>query len=290
MNPRFNSFEIVLPVFNEHRRLERSISYLKIWAPLLIVDNFSTDNTFELIKNHLDSSIRFIQYANKGCGQTPEWFSNILRYVDRDYFVLASCSELIPPELFLYFDTVATSASIHMITSPIASYTCGFYTPLWGGALFSRTRYVQRFFSKEGLDIASIRIHAPFMAKPGYQSLTVNDSELTILHLRDGDWRTLTEKHLGYAIIEAGQRHLDHSRLTLQLLAKLLAIELFRLIRALLARNAPVFIVSREVASRVFMHISIYIIGIELKNSVGIDYSHMQTHAIWSKILRNAKN
>lgn len=286
MTPLFSSFEIILPVFNEESRIKAVIPYLKQWAPLLIVDNYSSDSTIEIVKIYLDNSTRFLQVANNGAGQTSEWTAEVLSYSSRNYVVFSSCSEFISPQLFAYFNKLASASEIHIVSTPIDSYTCGFYLPLWGGSLFSRSRYVERFFHKEAVDIEAIRIHAPYVVKHGYSAIIAPKfiRHYPIVHLRDSDWQTLTNKHLGYAIVEANQRKRDHNRLTKLKLLNLLCRELVRLIRGAFIPNVPYFIVFREIASRIFMHISIYIIGVESEFSLGLSYSRARSNELREQI------
>jgi glycosyltransferase involved in cell wall biosynthesis len=285
--PKYKSFQIILPTYNEEARIERVISYLMKWAPVLVIDNFSDDQTVHLVNKVSNGFVEVLQIANQGTSQTPEWFAEVVPQLHTNYFVGASCSELIPPPLFDFYNKLACDNTIHLISNPIISYTCGFNIPLWGGAIFSRPRYVQRFFHKDALDIDRIKIHQPFMVKDGYKATTVAHTKLnyTILHLRDSDWESLTRKHLGYAIVEADQRNHDHARMTKGQLIVLLLGEIARFLKVLLTKRVSFFVVFREAASRAFMHVSTYIIGVELKYSKGLDYSYAQSSKLWHGIL-----
>jgi len=286
VSPRFTSFEIVLPVYNEQFRILPTLKYLVEWAPVLIVDNFSGDSTLELIRPFISEDVRVIQISNHGTCQSPDWIADVFSRATSDYVVFASCSEIIPPPLFRLFNDVALNGSYHIISAPIDSYTCGYYLPLWGGTLALRSRFVERFFNRNGLDLEAIQIHSPFRVKKGYNSLFLDpSSNINVLfHLRDSDWQTLTEKHLGYSVAEAAQRHSAGNRLKFPSLFILLLGELFRLLRGCYASRTPFFVVFREIASRIFMHISIYLIGLELHYSMGIAYSRARSNQLRERV------
>lgn len=286
-SPKFNSFQIVLPTYNEEARIKRVLSYLIKWAPVLVIDNFSDDKTVQLINQFRTDFVEVLQISNHGCAQTPEWYAEVISHLSTNYFVEAHCSELIPPDLFEFYNMTACTNTIHLISNPIITYTCGFEMPLWGGDLISRPRQVYRFFHKDALDIDRIKIHRPFFVKDGYKKIALTPSKrnYNIFHLRDSDWASLTKKHLGYAITEAKQRNLDHSRMTKIRLVVLILGEIAKLFKVLLTKRVSFFILLREVVSRVFMHVSIYMVGVELMYSKGLNYSFEQSSRLWNDIL-----
>lgn len=288
MVSKYSSFEIILPVYNEAQAIKYVIDYLLRWAPLLIIDNFSTDETLEIIDTIKSDTIRTVQIANNGTIQTPEWFGRVLPLVNTRYVVVASCSELLPPQLFSYFNQIACHNSVHLVSTPVVTYTCGFYTPLWGASACFGNRYIQRFFAKDALDFDSIRIHSQFTTKCGYNSTVISgfNAAYSILHLRSSDWVSLANKHLGYALVDSEQRFRDGRSITAFKLTILLFLELFRMLRGLLVGpKAPFFIVYREILARIVMYISIHVLGLESKYSMGPAYSQRQNIKMWTNAI-----
>lgn len=272
---------LVITVFNEESRIERVIDYYNRFGKVLVIDNYSTDNTLSIIKN---KNVEVLKKKNDGTIQTPEFFFYIKNVIKTDYFVLLSSSEFIPPLLMHFFFEIAKERKFGLVSCVVDSFTCGELIPLWGGRFKLIDRKIERFFSINDLDIKKIHIHSPFETINPNKKLIINRKNgLTISHLRDSDVVSLIKKHTGYASVEANQIISKGKKFSLLRLSYLSLKELLRFIQ--IQPKYWGLISIREIAARLIMHLSIYLMCREIQEKKDLVYSLKRSNDKWNELI-----
>ncbi|BDG09651.1 glycosyltransferase family protein [Anaeromyxobacter paludicola] len=275
--PRYRSFTVVLPVHEEAARLERVLRYYQRFAPVVVVDDESTDGSAELARG---CGARVIRLRNAGTTQTPEWFRQVAGLLETEHFAVPSCSELLPARLLARYDEVARTGGADVVSTVRRVYTSGRLLTLWGDA-----PRVERFFDRRGLDYDAIEIHAPFRPRDPARLLALPpEPGYVITHLRDVDAVSLTRKHVAYAAVEARHRAERGRPLQLGGLLKLSAIELIQL-----ARQGPrgwSGLALRETWARLVMHALVAWAGWELRTGAGLEDSRRRNADLWDELTR----
>jgi len=277
----YNTFTMFLPVYNESSRIERVVNYYKNFAPLVVIDNYSTDDTLVKVKKY---NVKYFQHKNYGSTQTPEFSKFLIDLSETDYFVGLSASEFITPSLFKVFNDVATKRNYDMISCVVKSYTCGEFIPLWGGRFKLIDRRIERFYNKNQLDYNKVFMHAHFKVYNQDRVLYLpTDKRYNIIHLRDSDVQSLITKNLGYARIEAQQIYEKGEKFKISKLFLRIIKEIIRLF--LVPLRQWNFITFREIWVRLVMHSMIYFIARELKQNKGLKYSILKNEFLWENLI-----
>ncbi len=272
---------MILPVYNEEARVRRVIEYYRPFARLIVIDNFSTDKTRDIVH---ELGVELIQYKNPGTIQTPEWFRHITTLIDTDYFLLLSCSEFIPVALLDRFNKTAREGGYDVVSCIRDSYTCGELIPLWGGRFKWIEARVERFFNKRGIDFDKVAIHGHFIPNNKERILYLpRKKNYALLHLRDADAISLIKKSVDYAAVEAQHRAGRGTPVTCCKLLYLLGREVVRFLHLPLSTWNRIAL--REIWARMIMHSITYWVGWEVKNQRTIKYSHQQNEQLWQKLI-----
>ena len=278
---RFKYITLIFPVYNEKDRVERVLSYYEKLAPVIVIDNYSTDGTMELARAY---SVNIIQYKNNGTTQTREWMEAILPKIDAKHIVFLSASEFIPICTLQIFDEIAKNGQYGMVNNVIDSYTCGEKIPLWGGRIRGVNRRVQRFFAKDEIDLSTIIIHGAAGIKDMSRVFNVaDDPRLNIIHIRDSDAYSLMAKHLDYARVEALEIMRSGRRFGSGTLMKLLAKECARFLQVPVRQWHAITV--REIWARLVMHTMIFWQVWELRNSRTLSWSREQSEKLWNQLI-----
>ncbi len=273
-------YTFILPVYNESDRVSRIINYYKQYGKIIVVDNYSTDDTADKVKK---LGCEIVQIRNSGTIQTKEIMNEILRISPTKYVALLSCSEFIPPHTLRVFEEVAKSNSHNLVRNVLISFTCGENIQIWDGILNKIDRTTERFFNKEELDYESIFIHAPFKTTNQSDVLTLpNDAKYNIIHLRDSDLSSLMQKHISYAAAEAKQMEECGIKLSLYAVTKRILADFIRYLK--LPSSAKGFIAKRELWARIVLNVSIYIFYRETMEGKGIEYSRNKSNELWNRL------
>jgi len=273
--PRFTSFTMVLPVYDEAARVRRAIAYYGSYAPILVVDNCSRDGSGDIARG-LGAEV--VRHPNAGTIQTPEWFRHVAGLVGTDHFVLLSCSEFLPGALLQRYDEVARARSADVVSCARVSLTAGEELP----AVHGESR-VERFFAKDGLDYGRIAIHRPFRPLRAERLLQLPwDARYRVVHLRDADAPSLMRKHTEYAAVEAAHLLRDGVAVGLRWLLRALLGEARRYLRVV-ARGGT-RIARREVWARAVMHTITWWVAWELREGRTLAWSQERSDRVWSDL------
>lgn len=280
--PKYNSFTMILPVYNEAARIKRVINYYKNFAPLIVVDNYSDDGTTEILKQ---LSVSYVLHKNPGTQETPEDYRYFNNLSPSEYFLLLSCSEFIPGTLLEVFDEVAKKNAYDMATCVVDAYTSGELIPLWGGSYGVFDRRISRFFKKGSIAFDKVVIHGKTEVINGAKVLNLpREKSYTIIHLRDSDAFSLIKKHLEYANVEAHQMVNRRQKYPFFRLMFLFIKEIFRFLQCPPAKWKRIAV--REIWARMVMHTITYWIVWELKSKNTISESRAGNENLWQKLIR----
>lgn len=277
---RYTSFTMVLPVYNEEARVARVIEYYRPFAPLLVVDNFSSDRTVQLVR---EAGVEVVQYANGGTSQTPEWVRHVGSLVPTDYVVFLSASEFIPSALLAVYDEVARTGSADVVSCANREVTAGETFPkFWSDS------GIQRLVNKRALDYDAIVIHGAFKPLQAGRTLVLpREERYTIVHLRDADAASLMKKHTDYAVVEAKDRVRRGRRVDLLFLFRSVFKELRRFLAAPLSRSR---ITLRETWARSVMHSVTYWVAWELRTDKGLAHSRRESGRLWEQLVAKERD
>lgn len=275
------AYTLLLPASNEEARIGRVIDYYARYGRVIVIDNFSSDGTARIAR---ERGCEVVQIANHGSIQTREWMLEAFAHAPTPYVLLLSCSEFIPPEALHRFEEVARSESHDMVSNVVISYTCGADIPMWGPLLRRSERRIERFFRKDAVDYDAVFIHAPFRTRGTRGTLDLpDDRRYNVAHLRDSDIRSLTRKHMDYALVEAQQLIAARADLPLRTVLARSLVDILRYFK--LPPAARGVIAGREVWARIMMHFSIYFLVREGLEGVDMDYSRRQSARRWDALV-----
>jgi glycosyltransferase involved in cell wall biosynthesis len=278
---KYKSYTMILTVYNEEARVKRVIEYFRPFARMIVVDNYSTDNTAAIVR---DLGVKLIQYRNPGTAQTPECIKFFFSLVDTDYILFLSCSEFMTAPLLELFEDVALKNSHDVVSCVRDGYTCGELIPLWGGRFKWMEARVERLINKHGIDPDKIVIHGKNTPHNKERVLYLpRDERYVIVHLRDSDAISLVKKIADYASVEARQREKNGKRITVFRLVLLLMREGIRFIHLPVSKWNMIAL--REIWARIVMHSITYWVGWELRNKKTIEYSQQRSEQLWSKLV-----
>ncbi len=269
---------MVLTTHNEEDRIERVLKYYTKFGEVVVVDNYSSDNTIKIAEKFCNKIIKF---KNNGAAQTPDFYHNLIKEIGHPYIILLSCSEFIPEKLLHFFFNISLNEKYGLVRTVVDSYTCGENIKLWGGRFRFIDRKIERFFDLERLDINNIDIHKPYSLINKNDEFELDRKEdYVISHIRDSDTKSLIIKHLGYADVEADSYLEKGNPMTIFSLLKLMFKEMLRFFQLPLKHMG--FVAQREIMARVAMHFFIFFISREKKNEKGINYSKTRSQKLWN--------
>lgn len=201
------SCTLVIPVFNEEKRIHNLLNKYNMVQNILLLDNYSTDKTIELALN-IRPGITVVKSKNNGSPGTTN-IMDALGAVKTEWCMFTIASETYPYELLKELDKITSKHNEYdAVRIYRQSYTAGIKTHV-NRVLFKRLllkRYVPsgQVFRVKLFDSESSRIHQEFTIKTNWDRIKILDPILfNIKHARSFDPRTNVIKSLEYARIEA---------------------------------------------------------------------------------------
>lgn len=180
---------MVLPVYNESKRLKETLSYyLGYGIDILVVDNYSSDDTYDIASSF---PVRLVRQKNKGTTETVEWLSWLCNYLKHNYIMFLSCSEFLSDSYVSFVK--AHFASFDIIYSFRSSYTgpevsLFLQNPLSLLGLLGNShdpccRSVDRCFLSKYVD--KVKIHDSFLSLKSYSTyIVLGKSIYNLVHRR----------------------------------------------------------------------------------------------------------
>jgi hypothetical protein len=261
MTAKYSSFHLILPVYNEQKRIASVLHRcLRLCAHVTIVDNFSTDSTLQLARS-ICSTIDIVQISNSGTIENPEWWQSLESYLKTDYILLGSCSEFIPDKLLAIFSRFSLSAIADILFVPRTSIT----SQLSMDWLYAQPKSVitghlslptvARLLRYSAINSAMIKPHDTFRSQTSCTSLTLNSSclDLIIHHYREAPSFKTLYKHQHYAKCYVDSHIRSNVALAILDSSARVVLDTCRLARSLL-HSPPNKVLLHEYALRVLMH------------------------------------
>ena len=198
-------YTVVLGVFNEEDRIEYVLRNFYKRAHIVVIDNFSTDNSIEIAKKYTNE---VYQYKNPG-NHNAEFYKFALSKVNTNYVYFALAAEIVPLAVLKAYDLVATGHSgFHAVACMRKSISSGVWTHRFWRKPRKEAKIKARFAKKDSFDFSQHRIHAEWYVNlPNSEVLflPMND-ENVIWQFRDFDVTVTESKHSIYGEIEAKER------------------------------------------------------------------------------------
>jgi glycosyltransferase involved in cell wall biosynthesis len=191
--------------FNEEIRILRCIRNFKDYAKIVVIDNYSTDATKEIVEN---AGIRCISIKNPNFIETPEVMNPVVDIVDTDYILIASVSEYVPLALLQKYAEVANASNYDVVRAYRVSITAGHSIPIAGVARKGGHGEL-RFFRKDAVEFTGNQVHGrgKILSAPNRVLSVVVDPALHFYQFRDYDCSHTELAHCRYDDVLAKQRY-----------------------------------------------------------------------------------
>ncbi len=191
--------------FNEEKRIIRCIRNFKDYANIVVVDNYSTDATKEIVES---AGIRCMSVKNPNFIETPEVMNPVLDAVDTDYILIASVSEYVPLALLQKYAEVANAGNYDVVRAYRVSITAGQPVPISG---IARKKFAGelRFFCKGSVSYVDNKVHGhgTILSPEGRILNVVTDHNLHFYQFRDYDCSHTEDTLCRYDDVLAKQRY-----------------------------------------------------------------------------------
>lgn len=200
-----NKITVCIFAFNEEKRILRCIRNFKDYAKIVVVDNYSTDATKEIVEI---AGIRCISVKNPNFIETPEVINPVLDAVDTDYILIASVSEYVPLALLQKYAEVANTGNYDVVRAYRVSITAGQPVPIWGIA-HKKFDGELRFFCKGSVSYVGNQVHGrgTILSPDGRILNVVTDPNLHFYQFRDYDCSHTETTLCRYDDVLAKQRY-----------------------------------------------------------------------------------
>jgi len=199
-----NKITACIFAFNEEKRILRCIHNFKDYVKIIVIDNYSTDATKEIVQS---AGIRCVSIKNPNFIETPEVMIPVHDAVDTDYILIASVSEYVPLALMRRYSVVANAGSYDVVRAYRVSITAGQPIPI-AGAVRKGVPGELRFFRKGSVEFNGNQVHGRGRILSA-QSRVLNvtaDPALHFYQFRDYDCSHTEMTHCRYDDVLAKQR------------------------------------------------------------------------------------
>ena len=200
-----NNITVCIFAFNEEKRITRCIRNFQGYVKILVIDNYSTDGTKEILQR---AGIRCVSIKNPNFIETPEVMNPVHDAVDTDYILIASVSEYVPLALLQRYAEVANSGKYDVVRAYRASITAGQQVPISGPARKKSVGEL-RFFRKGSVSYIGNQVHERgIILSPKDRVLNVvADHNLHFYQFRDYDCSHTENTLCRYDDVLAKQRY-----------------------------------------------------------------------------------
>lgn len=189
--------------WNESARIMRCIDNFSGLFKILVVDNFSTDGTKDLVEK---AGYRCVSIKNTGFIETPGVMDLVEAAIDTEYLLIASVSEFIPLALLRKYAEVANQESYDIVRAYRVSVTAGEPVPI-SGRPTRRFPGELRFFRKGTVDYRNNQVHdrGRVVCSPERVLKLVTEASCHFYQFRDYDCSRTDIKVCGYNDVLAKQ-------------------------------------------------------------------------------------
>jgi glycosyltransferase involved in cell wall biosynthesis len=184
--------------FNEEKRLEPMLKCLYGHGEIILIDNFSEDNTINIAKKYTQ---RIYKHKNIGYVENQGTLEFSTQVASNDWLYLAYVDELIPPDLMRILKRISNEDKYDAVEIYRKNY-------MYGQEIFNYGKHHLRMFKKNAVSFKGNIVH-----KFGSYNVSANRvlkikaSENTSLwHFSSYTTSSLEKAHNRYANIEAKER------------------------------------------------------------------------------------
>lgn len=199
-----NNVTVCIFAWNEETRILRCIDNFKHTFKMLVVDNFSIDNTVGMVRQ---AGQACVSIKNPGFIETPEVMEPLMAACTTDYLLIASVSEFVPLALQQEYARVADSGSYDVVRAYRVSITAGEPVPISGKPRRAVDGDI-RFFKKGAVSYLNNQVHGrgtPVCSDERILNAVMNPS-LHFYQFRDYDCSKTESVHCRYDDVLAEQR------------------------------------------------------------------------------------
>ena len=216
MNEQNKKITFVFFTFNEKSRIKTAIQNVLMYGEILLIDNFSTDETVTIAKSF---GAKIVLYKNTGYGGDLGSFNKLIEHVKTPYIFIGNASEYIPRQILEECKVISTSAK----NSEYQALACA-RLEITGGKWIQRKKPKKnslkkrpRFLLLKHLNLENHRIHHEWTSNCPHKNIKVLDfgPQTSIHHLRNYDVATSEIKHGIYGTNEAEQKYKRGRRVNL---------------------------------------------------------------------------
>lgn len=219
----------VVFTFNEEPRIKSVIKNVSKYGKVLIIDNFSTDETVKIASS---LGAKVVLHKNTGYGGDLGSFNKVIEHVDTPYIFIGSASEYIPQQILEECKVIADgfkNSSYRALACARLEITGGKWIQRKKPRKYSLKKRPRLLLLKH-LNLDEHRIHHEWTSNCPAKDIKVLDygPQTSIHHLRNQDVATSEIKHCIYGTNEAEQKFKRGRRINLLLIFLRTFLEFFR--------------------------------------------------------------
>jgi len=202
---------VILPVYNEAHRVEYAIRNFRGKASVLVIDNYSEDNTVAIARRFTD---RVVQRKNAGFASRED-YEFMFSQANTEWILIQYAGHYYPPRLVEVIERAVLSGNYDAVCLSGIACQYGRRTNVYGWN-FRRKFSTTRLFKKSVIDLAQSRIHheLPFVGDLSRVYFPPLDTDHLIANYRDDDIALMNRKTITYSEAEALQLHAAGRRIS----------------------------------------------------------------------------
>ncbi len=195
---------VILPVYNEEHRIEAALRNFHGKAPIVVIDNFSTDSTLAVAKKYTD---RLVQRKNSGFA-TREDYEFMFAQAKTEWVLIIYAGHHFPQSLVAAIEQAVLSEKYDAVNLTGYAVQYGKKTNVYGWD-FRQKFTTTRCFKKSVIDLSQSRIHheLPYVGDLGRVYFPPLNNDHRIANYRDDDLAMMNRKTITYSEEEARQLH-----------------------------------------------------------------------------------
>lgn len=185
----------LLFVYNEENRIRYYLEAMKNFCPLVVIDNFSEDNTVSIVKEYTNA---VFQYKNPGTGDDPDTLTFAMSHVSTEWVYGGRADELLPLSLQQKLDEIVKADSCDIVRIPRLNLLFGHHSKTWG------PDYQPLLFKQDALDDYTKNALFEITYKKEARIFTLPDTpEMSIWHFSNYDVSSYTNTNNRYSSMSA---------------------------------------------------------------------------------------
>lgn len=198
----YSNYTVLIPTYNEQNRIQLAIRNFKNRARVVVIDNYSTDNTVAVAAGEGAEAIR---HQNQGVASADDYHF-MFDLVKTEWFLIAYCGHYFPLPLVEGIEHAISSGQYDAIFLDGYPIQYGKKTRVYG---LNRTRRLvtSRCARKTSIDLSRYRIHheLPYKGADSRVWYPPFTDDFLIHNYRDNDITMMTRKTCIYAAEESRQ-------------------------------------------------------------------------------------